>query len=119
MQPTNHEKLVPISVVGELLLERSLIGAGYLGDASRTQTAFIKSPPWLVRGLLHDASLGASSHHGRCGQLYKTGDLVRYEPDGTMNFVSRNDAQVKINGQRVELGDIKYHVRNNIAIADL
>ena len=119
VQPINHDKLVPIGVVGELLLEGPLIGAGYLGDTSRTQTAFIENPPWLVRGLPHDASSGAPGHPGRCGRLYKTGDLVRYEPDGTMTFVGRNNAQVKINGQRVELGDVEYHVRNNIAIADV
>ena len=119
VQPINHDKLVPIGVVGELLLEGPLIGAGYLGDTSRTQTAFIENPPWLVRELPHDASSGAPGHPGRCGRLYKTGDLVRYEPDGTMTFVGRNNAQVKINGQRVELGDVECHVRNNIAIADV
>ncbi|KAL8800465.1 MAG: hypothetical protein Q9182_005177 [Xanthomendoza sp. 2 TL-2023] len=119
VQPTNLEKLVPVGVVGELLLEGPLAGAGYLGDASRMQTAFIENPPWLARGLPHDASSGAPSHPGRCGRLYKTGDLVRYEPDGTMTFVGRNDAQAKINGQRVEHGDVEYHVRDNIVIADL
>ncbi|KAF2468358.1 acetyl-CoA synthetase-like protein [Lindgomyces ingoldianus] len=119
VQPINHPKLVPVGVVGELLLEGPLIGTGYLGDVSRMQTAFLENPPWLVRGLPHDASSGAPSHPGRYGRLYKTGDLVRYESVGTMTFVGRNNAQVKINGQRVELGDVEYHVRNNIAIADM
>ena len=118
VQPTNHEKLVPIGADRELLLKTSLMGAGYLGDASRTQIAFIESPPWLVSGLPHNVSSGAASHHGRCGQLHESGDLVRYESDGTLTFISRNDAQVKINGQRVELGDIEHHVRNHIFIAD-
>lgn len=104
--PNDQNKLVPIGVPGELLLEGPLVGLGYLNDPAKSNAAFIEDPTWLVRG--------ASTHVGRRGRLYKTGDIVRYNGDGSMTFVGRKDAQVKINGQRLELGDVEHHVRTNI-----
>jgi acyl-coenzyme A synthetase/AMP-(fatty) acid ligase len=54
---------------------------------------------------------GGISHLGRRGRLYKTGDLVRYDPDGNLVYVGRKDTQVKIRGQRVELSEIEHYVR--------
>jgi amino acid adenylation domain-containing protein len=98
-----ENSLVPIGCVGELLLEGPLVGNGYLMDTEKTAAAFIQDPPWLL--------MGNANQPGRSGRLYKTGDLVRYAPDGNLIFVGRKDAQVKINGQRVELGDIESHVQ--------
>lgn len=103
------QTLVPIGSVGELLLEGPLVGAGYLGDDVKTANAFIEDPAFLVRG----GSVGQSGRHGR---LYKTGDLVRYNCDGSVAFVGRKDAQVKINGQRVELGEIENHIARYPAV---
>ena len=98
VDPTDHDKLVPAGVVGELLLEGPLVGAGYLNDPERTSQAFIQDPAWLVHG-------------GRRGRVYKTGDLVRYHDDGSLSYIGRKDTQVKIYGQRIELGDVEHHVR--------
>ena len=102
VRPSDHNYLVPIGDVGELLLDGPIVGAGYLNNAEKTAAAFIENPSWLLA-------------QGRHGRLYKTGDLVRYNPDGSLAFVGRKDAQVKINGQRVELGDVEYHVRSNMS----
>jgi amino acid adenylation domain-containing protein/non-ribosomal peptide synthase protein (TIGR01720 family) len=103
VQIYNDSHLAPIGDVGELVLEGPLVGSGYLGDAKRTAAAFIRDPAWLQRGAL--------GHAGRQGRLYKTGDLVRYSPDGSLVFVGRRDAtQVKIRGQRVELGEVEHYV---------
>ena len=107
VRPNDHNSLVPIGSVGELLVEGPLVGAGYLHDTERTKAAFIEDPTWLLRG--------TRSQSGRCGRLYKTGDLVQYNPDGSLAFVGRKDSQVKIRGQRVELGDLEYHVRTKMA----
>ncbi|OCL04400.1 acetyl-CoA synthetase-like protein [Glonium stellatum] len=103
--PTDHDYLVPIGAVGELLVEGPIVGQGYLGDPEKTSMVFIESPAWLLEGI--------QSCSGRRGRLYKTGDLVKYDPDGSGSiiFVGRKDSQVKLRGQRVELGEVEYHLR--------
>ncbi|GKT87875.1 peptide synthetase [Colletotrichum tofieldiae] len=98
----DSNRLAPIGAVGELLLEGPIVGNGYLHDAEKTKASFVTSPPWLVRG--------SSSAPGRHGRLYKTGDLVRYEPDGSLSYIGRKDTQVKVRGQRVELSEVEFHV---------
>ncbi|KAL6909307.1 non-ribosomal peptide synthetase [Trichoderma evansii] len=105
VDPSNGSYLVPIGVEGELWLEGPLVGQGYLNDEERTSAAFIHDPSWLLKGL---PELGIS---GRRGRLYKTGDIVRYQPDGTLTFVGRKDSQAKIHGQRLELGEVEHHVQ--------
>lgn len=96
-------RLASIGEEGELYLEGPLVGLGYLSDPERTAAAFIEDPSWLLRG--------GGSQPGRHGRLYKTGDLVRYNTDGSLAFLGRKDTQVKIRGQRVELGEVEHHVR--------
>jgi aryl carrier-like protein len=103
VDPADHERLVPIGAVGELLIEGPIVGRGYLGDPEKTAAAFVEDPPWLLRG--------GGGVDGRRGRLYKTGDLVRYASDGSLVFVGRKDTQVKVRGQRVELGEVEHHVR--------
>lgn len=103
VDPENHCKLVPTGVVGELLLEGPTLAKGYLYNPEKTQEAFIEDPEWLLAG--------APGHAGRQGRLYKTGDLVKQNRDGTLVFVGRKDTQVKIRGQRLELGEIEHHLR--------
>ncbi|OGM49402.1 hypothetical protein ABOM_003515 [Aspergillus bombycis] len=105
----NPDKLAPLGAVGELWLEGPLVGQGYLGDVEKTAAAFVKDPPWLLRG--------GPGCAGRRGRLYRTGDMVRYEcngDSGTLTFIGRKDSQIKIRGQRVELGEIEHHVQNSL-----
>ncbi|KAG6008109.1 NRPS protein, partial [Claviceps maximensis] len=107
VNPTDHSKLVPLGCVGEVLLEGPLVAAGYLGAEEKTAAAFLNDPAWLLEG--------SNNHAGRGGRLYKTGDLARYDVDGSLHFLGRKDSQVKINGQRVELGDIEHHIQINVS----
>ena len=100
VDPEDHNILLPVGEPGELLLEGPLVGHGYLDSAVQTAASFIKDPHWLVRG--------SPCLSGRRGLLYKTGDIVRYNEDGTLSFVGRKDTQVKIRGQRIELGEIEH-----------
>ncbi|OQE42297.1 hypothetical protein PENCOP_c004G08019 [Penicillium coprophilum] len=103
--PNDHNELVPVGAVGELLVEGPIVGQGYLNDPEKTAAAFINDPPWLVAG--------HKGYAGRRGRLYKTGDLGRYDPDGLggIVFVGRKDTQVKLRGQRVELGEIESQLK--------
>lgn len=95
--PSNPNKLASVGAVGELLIEGSIVGQGYLNDENRTRSVFIESPLWLK-------SI-------RQGRLYRTGDLVRYNPDGSIKYVGRKDTQIKLRGQRIELQEVEGHIQ--------
>ncbi|KAI7760061.1 hypothetical protein LZL87_012432 [Fusarium oxysporum] len=101
----NHNRLMPVGGIGELLVEGPIVARGYLGDESKTKESFIEPPSWRA---------GMKLEGDIIGRLYKTGDLVMYNSDGSLKYVSRKDTQVKLNGQRIELGEIEYHVQANV-----
>ena len=97
VDPANDQLLSPIGSVGELLLEGGILAQGYLHDDTKTKCAFISDPTWLPKG------------EGR--RLYRTGDLVQYLPDGTLIYKGRKGTQIKLNGSRIELGEVEHHIR--------
>ena len=107
VSPSDHQVLVPIGAIGELLLEGPIVGSGYLGNVEKTETVFISDPPWLLNRV-------EGHWPGRQGRLYRTGDLVRYRPDGSLIYVGRLDMQVKLHGQRLELGEVEYYLKQHI-----
>lgn len=108
VNPEDHNKLSPVGAAGELLVEGAIVGDGYLNEPEKTTIAFVEDPEWLLKG--------SENATGRQGRLYKTGDLVRYDPDGSgaVVFVGRKDQQVKIRGQRVELEEVEHHLRQRL-----
>lgn len=100
VDPNDHQKLTPIGAIGELLIEGPIVGRGYINNVEKTAAAFIDQPSWLHRF--------QSSSRGR---LYKTGDLVRYHPDGSLIYIGRKDTQVKLRGQRLELGEVERSIQ--------
>jgi amino acid adenylation domain-containing protein len=94
----NHNQLVPVSCVGELVISGPTLARGYLNDSERTNAAFIKHVPWLAR-------IGEK-------RLYKTGDLARFDVDGNVEILGRKeDGQIKLHGLRLELGEIEAAIR--------
>lgn len=91
--------LQPVGIPGELWVGGDGVGKGYYHNTELTNEKFIPNP------------------FGK-GMIYKTGDLVKWRADGTIDFLGRIDNQVKIRGFRVELGEINLHINNFAGIKE-
>lgn len=94
----SHMQPVPIGVVGELYIGGRGVARGYLNRPELTAEKFVPNP--------FDYA-AKSPDIPRSPVLFKTGDRVRYLPDGNLDFVGRADSQIKLRGFRIELGEIK------------
>ncbi|KAK9784199.1 putative Carrier domain-containing protein [Seiridium cardinale] len=90
----DYGKLAAVGCIGEIAISGAILGGGYFGDKATTDAAFVMAPDW-IRELTGDT------------MLYRSGDLGRYNPDGSFQVVGRRDTQVKLRGLRIELGDIE------------
>ena len=95
----DHFTPVPVGVTGMLYLGGAGLALGYRNDPERTAAAFVTHP--------------------RTGErLYRTGDLARWLSDGTVDFIGRNDDQVKVRGFRIETGEIEQALRQIPGVRD-
>ena len=99
----DHNRLVAIGCVGEIVISGPIVGNGYYKDPVTTDKAFVPAPEWLRK--IHPAEEGK--------KIYRTGDLGRYNPDGTFRIVGRSDTQVKLRGFRIELGEIENRIKES------
>jgi amino acid adenylation domain-containing protein len=90
---------VPIGVSGELCITGLALGKGYIGNPRATDEAFVR----LVDGRT----------------VYRTGDIVRYQEDGALQYEARRDQQVKVRGYRIELEEIESVLRQHPDVVEV
>lgn len=98
-----NNRLAPIGTAGELCIAGRQVAKGYLNNPELTAEKFAPNPY-------------ADSDDNKI--MYKSGDIVRYLPDGNIDFVGRRDFQVKIRGFRIELAEIERCIRSYPKITD-
>ncbi|AZZ97460.1 amino acid adenylation domain-containing protein [Pseudoalteromonas sp. R3] len=95
-----QQRCVPIGAKGELYIAGAGVAAGYLNNPAQSEKAFINNP------------FGS-------GLLYRSGDLVRWDHDGNLEFFGRIDQQVKLRGFRIELGEIETVLSRSEAVTQV
>ena len=98
-----NKKRLPILVSGELYISGPQVARGYLNREKENKEAFLSN--WFTDEKDYQ-------------RLYKTGDIVRFLPDGTIDFIGRKDGQVKIRGFRIELSEVERIIREFEGIKD-
>ncbi|MEL6332126.1 MAG: amino acid adenylation domain-containing protein [Cyanobacteria bacterium J06626_26] len=98
---------VPRGVPGEIHIGGAGVSRGYLNRTQLTEERFIINP-----------FIDSQSATNGLPKLYRTGDLGRYQSDGTLEFLGRIDYQVKIRGYRIELGEIESVIRQHPLVKD-
>ncbi|MEZ0115423.1 amino acid adenylation domain-containing protein/FkbM family methyltransferase [Catenulispora sp. EB89] len=96
-----HGRPAPTGAVGEMYVAGAGVARGYLNRPELTAERFLRDP-----------------FHGMDARMYRTGDLARRLPDGTLEYLGRNDEQVKIRGYRIELGEIEQRIAAHPGVQD-
>jgi amino acid adenylation domain-containing protein/non-ribosomal peptide synthase protein (TIGR01720 family) len=110
-----HHQPVPIGVTGELYIGGQSLAREYINKSELTEERFIELElPSLDNSESHPVT--GQLKHPKSVRLYKTGDLARWLPDGTIEFLGRVDNQVKLNGFRIELGEIEVVLAQHPAV---
>lgn len=97
-----RQQLLPIGETGEICIGGRCLARGYLGQGDQTASRFV-----------------SASELSEGSRLYKTGDLGRWLSDGNVEYMGRNDSQIKIRGYRVELAEIEMCLLRHANVKDV
>lgn len=92
----DENQLVKVGETGELCVRGTGVALGYYNNKAKTQEVFVQNP-------LHDLYED---------KIYRTGDIVKYNERGEIEFVSRKDFQIKHKGNRIEMGEIEVAINS-------
>ena len=105
-----HMRPVPVGVSGELYIGGAGVARGYLNRPELTAQRFIPNP-FLSHALSEEELVaGVSTRTWESTRVYRTGDVVRWTVAGELEYMGRNDSQVKVRGFRVEIGEIEKRI---------
>ncbi len=93
-------ELLADGTIGELFIAGDCLAEGYLNNKELTEEKFLN---W-------------KSPDGKTIRIYRTGDIAQYLPDGTIEFLGRQDDQVKISGHRIELAEVELAINSLVGI---
>ena len=96
----SNQSLLPVGFAGEIYISGAGLARGYLNDAELTQQKYIAHP------------------YKKNERLYRSGDLGKWLPDGTIDFLGRKDNQFKIRGYRIETDEIEYTLNQHDEVLD-
>jgi amino acid adenylation domain-containing protein len=97
-----QQRPVPIGVPGELYIGGDGVALGYLHQPELTEQRFLPDP-----------------FRAPPARMYRTGDVVRWRPTGHLEYIGRNDHQVKLRGYRIELGEIETRLAEHSAVREV
>lgn len=111
-----HMSPVPVGIPGELYIGGVNLARGYWRRPDLTADRFIPNPFAIKAD--DEGDRAPSRPCSASSRLYKTGDLARYRPDGSIEYLGRLDHQIKLRGFRIELGEIETVLRQHPAVRE-
>lgn len=106
----NPEQLMPVGAVGELIMEGPHLSRGYIDTVCPKSASFLRQiPTWME----------SVQPFRKPERMYLSGDLGKYNHDGTITYMGRKDTILKVNGERIDAAEVEYCARKCLSSGDM